>query len=66
MQETVPIKPNVMAEELTCQLAETGAELLSRCMSDLEHSLNACVEQPTEGVTLGKLSNQIKPIYVCS
>lgn len=66
MQETIPIKPDVMAVDLTNQLAEIGADLLSRCMSNLEHNLNSCIQQPTEGVTLGivlgKNAIQIHPI----
>nr|CAG4636444.1 EOG090X0BM2 [Eubosmina coregoni] len=63
MQETIPIKPDVMAVELTNQLAEIGADLLSRCMSNLEHNLNSCIQQPTEGVTLApKVTSEMSNI----
>ena len=52
-QESVPIDPNTSAVQLTDRLAEIGASLLVRCLSDLHYHLDRCVPQPEQGATLG-------------
>lgn len=52
-QESIPIGPHTTAVQLTDRLAEMGANLLVRCVSDLNYHLGRCSPQPAEGVTLG-------------
>lgn len=52
-QLSLPIDPHISAVQLTDRLADMGANLLVRCISDLHYHLNRCTPQPSGGVTLG-------------
>lgn len=52
-QQRLPIDPHVTAVQLTDRLADVGANLLVRCISDLHYHLERCTPQTSEGVTLG-------------
>nr|CAG4641969.1 EOG090X0BM2 [Eurycercus lamellatus] len=63
LQERLAIEPQVTAVQLTDQLAHMGAELLVRCVADLERHLDRSAQQPTEGVTLApKLDAQLSHV----
>ncbi|XP_032785352.1 methionyl-tRNA formyltransferase, mitochondrial isoform X1 [Daphnia magna] len=51
-QLSLPIDPHISAVQLTDRLADMGANLLVRCISDLHYHLNRCTPQPSGGVTL--------------
>ena len=52
-QESIAIDPDISAVQLTNRLAEMGANLLVRCVSDLRYHLDRCTPQPSHGVILG-------------
>nr|CAG4646508.1 EOG090X0BM2 [Macrothrix elegans] len=63
LQEKLAIDPHTTSAPLTAQLAETGANLLVRCVSDLHYHLDRCMPQPTEGITLApKIDAQLSRI----